>query len=89
MRAKFCCNFVKDFGHFVEVELNAVCDDNTEENKKFNQYTPTGKLTMSIDRSGAFEFLKPGKDYYIDFMEVEENKVPVNPPPANDPPRKG
>jgi hypothetical protein len=71
MRAKFRCNSVTDYGYQKQVELDAVMSDENQENQDFNKYTPAGKLTMTIDQSGAMDFIKPEKEYYLDFVEAE------------------
>ena len=72
MRAKFHVESVTDFGHQKEVKLQAVICG-SQENQDFNSYTPSGALLMVIDKSGAMNYFKPGKEYYIDFTEAKEN----------------
>lgn len=51
-------------------EFGAVCDNSTEENKKFAKYTPSGTLRMIVDNPPAQAFFELGKSYYLDFTEV-------------------
>lgn len=71
MRAKFYCQSVTDFGHQKQAHLTAVTGG-SQENSDFNDYTPAGDLTMSIDKKGAMDYFKPGKEYYLDFTEAKE-----------------
>jgi len=72
-RCKFTCVSVKKIKgwsgveHFVyEAEFRAVQSD-SEENKKFFQYTPTGTLAIGTYKENVFEV---GKDYYLDLSEA-------------------
>lgn len=77
IRAKFHCQGVKKyhvgknsdgspkFGE--EVELSAVYGD---ENKPWSEYTPSGRLTMSITNPAAIGKFEPGKDYFLDLSAV-------------------
>lgn len=67
---------LKDFGYnSKEVELMAVYSNekNTEDNQ-FSQATPSGTLKMMVTAEGAQKFFTPGKSYYLDFQECEEEK---------------
>lgn len=78
-RCKFQCQEVtkranwehsrnKDAPEFVfEAKFSAVTGD-SEENKKFFQWTPNGQLSIGVYTQDAF---KPGKSYYLDISEVE------------------
>lgn len=72
-RCKFICNSVKKMkgwsgvdGFQYEAEFMAVTSG-SEENKKFFQYTPTGRLTVGIYKEDVFEV---GKEYYLDISEA-------------------
>lgn len=74
-RAKFVCERITDYRHGNrEVVLNPVTGD-SEENKSFWKYTPSGeiKLTLSKDCSAQFEI---GTVYYIDFTPVNDTNLP-------------
>lgn len=79
MRAKFRCNTVKFSGDPTDpnasrtYELTAVYDDGTEENRRFNRYTPYGQLQITVDNPDAK--LTVGEMYYLDF-------TPCNPTEA-------
>lgn len=73
-RAKFQCNSVTDFGHgdycSQEAKLTAVMPnkDSVEENGQFNNATPNGQLTITIDNPAVQGFFKPGVQYYLDIQ---------------------
>lgn len=69
--AKFKCYSVDDFEHGKVAKLNAVLSDKGE-NKDFVESTPSGKLEITISKDyPASNFFKAGKDYYLDFTEVQ------------------
>ena len=47
-------------------------DDPNSENKKWATATPAFNLNMTIDNPGAFDKLKTGQDFYLDFIPVEQ-----------------
>jgi len=73
MRAKFACISVTEMaGGYKTANLNAVYSNVEGENKDFCNSTPSGKLEISISPgTPAIDFLKPGKEYYIDFSVAE------------------
>lgn len=75
MRAKFVCESVTNYGNWQKANLRAVYggSSNAEDNQ-FSQATPHGTLEMTISNPAAFDFLEPGKAYYLDFTPVE---IPV------------
>jgi hypothetical protein len=77
--AKFRCHVVHQFpasqysGASERVSLHPVYSDNPEdENHKWSQATPSGEITMSITNPGACGIFKEGKEYLINFTEVEK-----------------
>lgn len=42
-----------------------------DENARFTQATPWGKIELGIDNPAAREQFVPGKLYYVDFTPVE------------------
>lgn len=42
----------------------------SEENKSFAKWTPSGEIRMSITNPAAIEFFELGKPYYIDFRRA-------------------
>lgn len=52
------------------LEFGAVCNDSTEENKRFHKYTPSGTLHMNVDNPIALEYFELGKEYYLDFTKA-------------------
>ena len=51
-------------------ELNAVYDDQTEDNARFAKATPSGYLSIVVDNPAAR--LELGKDYYLDFIACDD-----------------
>ncbi len=77
VRAKF---WVKEIKHAHQGPPNAVYADvklapcygaypggDSEENKSFAKYTPSGEITLGITNPDAIGFFELGKAYYIDF----------------------
>lgn len=76
-RCKFRCDEVSRNTTNGKVTLNAVhCNDLNNENSAFCTATPSGKLEMSLYPVGKADFFTPGKYYYLDISEVEE-QVPA------------
>ena len=71
MRAKFYCDSNDGDENSKTAKLSTQYSDNPEDNM-FNEATPWGNIEIGIDKKGAMNFLKPGKSYYVDFIEVEE-----------------
>jgi hypothetical protein len=68
VRAKFRLDSITNYaygGSFFS--FNAVSDDQTEENKRFSQATPSGKLEVWVNNPAAIEKFEVGKSYYLDF----------------------
>ena len=75
MRAMFNCESVTDYGYeHREAKLRAVCSDGHPEHNQFAEATPAGELSMYIDNPSVKDFFKPGKKYYLDFIEAEESQ---------------
>lgn len=53
--------------------MNAVYDDG-KANREWSRWTPSGQLTMSVTNPAAFDQFVEGKEYYIDFMLVENSE---------------
>lgn len=51
--------------------FNPVCDDNTEENKKFSKHTPSGLFEMTVTNTAVLDQFEIGKEYYVDFTPAE------------------
>lgn len=68
--AKFKVGSVTDFGNSNEnVKMSPVVSDSNE-NKSFSMYTPSGAIEMHITNPDAIGFFKPGKEYYVEFKEA-------------------
>lgn len=73
VRAKFYVNQITHYMNGGSVTLQAVTGT-SEENKTFWKYTPSGKIEMEIDNEVALNGFEVGKEYYIDFVPVEEKQ---------------
>jgi hypothetical protein len=68
IRCKFTCTSARKYKGWGENEVLydyefSPVTGNSEENKKFFKYTPSGKLNVSTVAENQFEV---GKDYYLD-----------------------
>lgn len=78
VRAKFRCSAVKhkkntpspEENLVREFEFDALYDDTVPEDQRYARYTPTGKLTITVDNP-AVDW-QPGHYYYLDFTPVED-----------------
>jgi hypothetical protein len=74
VRAKFTCSSVIDTPYSTgskTVHLHAVYGTEGE-NATFSKYTPSGNLSMQIDKdTPAVEFFVQGKSYYLNFETAE------------------
>ena len=74
VRSKFVCDSVTAFVGGKQIKMKAVTRD-TEENKAFWKYTPSGEITVTITNPELFDHFVPGKEYYVDIEEADtENK---------------
>ena len=65
--AKFKVGSVVDFGNNnKQANLSPVVRD-TEENKTFSLYTPSGSIQLHITNPEALDFFEAGEEYYITF----------------------
>lgn len=71
--AKFKVTQVNDFGQYRQVFLSPVYSpDKTSPNYSWSQYTPSGKMEMTITNPAAYEQFAVGKSYLMTFDEVAE-----------------
>jgi len=71
VRCKFVCESVTNYEGQKTAALRAVYGT-AEENKDFTQFTPSGQISVTVtNEAPAADFYQPGKNYYIDFIEVE------------------
>lgn len=70
VRAKFQCESVTITETQQQVAFRPVCDDSPE-NKQWSKYTPSGALSLTITNAALLGHFKPGKQYYLDIIEVE------------------
>jgi hypothetical protein len=70
MRAKFFAESITTHaGGGKTIKARPVTGD-SEENKSFWKYTPSGSLEMFVDIPQAEQFFAAGQEYYIDFTPV-------------------
>ena len=71
VRCKFVCESVTNFEGSKDAKLRAVYSDQGE-NADFTKYTPGGSITVTITNDAPADgVFVPGKNYYVDFTEVE------------------
>ncbi|MEI6487336.1 MAG: hypothetical protein WCP52_00165 [Bacteroidota bacterium] len=72
VRAKFVVSHIINHADgSINVNAHPV-HSGSEENKSFNDYTPSGKLELHISKGKeAQKLFEPGKEYYLDFTLVE------------------
>lgn len=69
VRAKFKCHSILVHEAGRTVKFGAVVND-SDENKSWSKWTPSGDLTMSITNPDAYEQFEVGKCYFLDFSPV-------------------
>ena len=70
--AKFSVTHVNDYGTYRQVFLSPVySSDKNSPNYSWSQYTPSGKLEMTITNPAAYEQFVPGKAFLMTFETVE------------------
>lgn len=71
--AKFSVTHVSDYGTYRQVFLNPVySSDKSSPNYSWSQYTPSGKLEMTITNPTAYEQFVPGKVFLMTFEAVKD-----------------
>ena len=71
IRAKFTVTGVMDNGSHKTVHMEPRYDDSIEEDRRFYNATPWGKMEMTIDNPVALEQFKIGQAFYADFTPVD------------------
>lgn len=70
-RAKLTVSEVTDNGYSDRVKFNAKYSDNPEDNS-YSKATPTASLEMQIDNPLLRGQIKPGQQFYVDFITTIE-----------------
>lgn len=71
VRCKFVCEAVTNYEGSKTAKLRAVYGKEGE-NADFTKYTPNGSIeVMVMNDAPAANSFTPGKNYYVDFTEVE------------------
>jgi hypothetical protein len=75
VRAKFMVTRVSrrswDSGRGADITLEPQYDSTIEEDRRYAQATPSGRMEMSVDNPKAIEALALGKTCYVDFTPVD------------------
>ena len=71
LKAKFKCNAITTREQSIEVVLTPVYGADGTDNGQWSKWTPQGELKMTITNESAYDALKVGKEYYLDFTEAE------------------
>ena len=78
VRAKMKCTAKRheggDTSQYVVLAFQAVTDE-SEENKSWSKWTPSAHLSMSITNPAAFDKFEEGKEYFLDFIPVEDENA--------------
>lgn len=73
-RAKFYVTSVTLLGNSNQrVALNAMYDDGIPENKRFNQASPTGEMSILVSNPALAGKFRPGQRFYLDFTEAPDS----------------
>jgi hypothetical protein len=76
IRAKFKVASVTKYENDSEqVELQAANGRADTANAQWSKWTPSGKLTMTINNPAAQGQLLPGKYYFLDLTEAAEDAI--------------
>jgi len=51
--------------------LEAIQDKSIPENEAFTEFTPQGRLEVTVNSPGAVNLLKKGGEFYLDLSPVE------------------
>ena len=70
-RCKFKCESKKISVYGAEISMQPVTGG-SKENESFFKYTPFGSFNMGLISLETAEQFVPGKEYYIDINEAEE-----------------
>lgn len=70
VKAKFKCTSVTEFAQHKRAELMAV-SGNQGDNADYAKYTPSGNLTITVDKeTNAADFFRPDCSYYLTFEDA-------------------
>ena len=74
VRAKFRVTSVTEYENAgKKVELSAVATG-SKENENFFKWTPSANISLSTVNPEAAKQFVPGKEFYVDFIEVDPPK---------------
>ncbi len=74
IRAKFLVHSVTKHSDGAEsIEAHATSGRTGTANAQWAKMTPSGKLTMHINNPDAHGKIKPGKHYFLDISEAEDD----------------
>ncbi|MEH7249150.1 hypothetical protein V7114_20535 [Neobacillus niacini] len=79
VRAKFLCIEKGETGYQTGSKQSKVIlqpvTGGSDENKQFWQWTPTGKIELSMINHAAANQFEVGKEYYVDFTNPDDYKL--------------
>lgn len=76
--AKFKVGSVTNFGnnnHQVAMSPVIASSNDTDENKSFSKYTPSGKIEMHISNPECIGFFEAGDEYYVEFKKAPKKEA--------------
>ena len=73
-RAKFVVKSILKTTYGCEIEMTPVVSGSVE-NVNFFKWTPSGSLKMGIVSQFIEEKFTPGREFYLDFTEANENEI--------------
>jgi hypothetical protein len=53
--------------------MRAICADEIEENRRFNQASPNGTLELWVNNLALKGAFRPGQRFYLDFTEAPDS----------------
>ena len=77
MRAKMKVHSVEEHDGLENLRFCAVCksdgypSDGSDENNTYAKWTPTAELTMKVNNPALLGKIRPGEEYYLDFVRAE------------------
>lgn len=74
IRAKFVVNSIERsrYANNDTINMIAVYDESTAENRRFAKATPSGKLEIIISTPEALSEFELGREFYLDFTPVDQ-----------------
>lgn len=58
-----------------EIEVSAVYGPEGTPNAQWSKWTPSARLTMTVNNSGAFGKVLPGQFYFVDLIQTDKDGI--------------